>query len=328
MDPALADYLKNAVEPVQQLGRRLNEIGAVVVESALGKQVTFSDTIVTPTEAGEIVDEFGVLPHLAIESRVALSEREAYLAATLITLEDANALLGVELTAGDDIALKGVERSAAELSDLIALMLFTDSAVQGSVKVNEARYDDIRDTIGALVDVAKDSPLARVEYDLVWGNSRARVTHVAPLSLLAALATQLTAEQPPVAAGYAGQADEPTAVGPSSSMGPPAVDIHAARFAQLDEEPPRSRRRQGLDLILDVSLRVSVELGRAVLTVQDVLALGPGSVVELNKLAGEPVDVYINDRLTAKGEVVVVDENFGVRVTEIVAAASRQAATA
>ena len=54
------------------------------------------------------------------------------------------------------------------------------------------------------------------------------------------------------------------------------------------------------------------------MTVEDVLALGPGSVVELNKLAGEPVDILINDQLIARGEVVVVDENFGVRVTEIV----------
>ena len=65
-------------------------------------------------------------------------------------------------------------------------------------------------------------------------------------------------------------------------------------------------------------MRVTVELGRASLTVEDVLGLGPGSVVELNKLAGEPVDVMVNDQLIARGEVVVVDENFGVRVTEIV----------
>ncbi|MPZ98552.1 MAG: flagellar motor switch protein FliN [Dehalococcoidia bacterium] len=69
---------------------------------------------------------------------------------------------------------------------------------------------------------------------------------------------------------------------------------------------------------MDVQMRVSVELGRSSMSVEDVLALGPGSVVELNKLAGEPVDILVNDRLIARGEVVVVDENFGVRVTEII----------
>jgi flagellar motor switch protein FliN/FliY len=83
---------------------------------------------------------------------------------------------------------------------------------------------------------------------------------------------------------------------------------------------------RSIDLLMDVSMRVSVELGRSRLTVEEVLQLGPGSVVELDKLAGEPVDILVNERLIARGEVVVVDENFGVRVTEIVS--PRQRATA
>ncbi len=77
---------------------------------------------------------------------------------------------------------------------------------------------------------------------------------------------------------------------------------------------------------MDVSMRVTVELGRSTMTVEDVLALGPGSVIELNKLAGEPVDILVNEQLIARGEVVVVDENFGVRVTEIVSPRSRASA--
>ncbi|MEX1022283.1 MAG: flagellar motor switch protein FliN [Dehalococcoidia bacterium] len=95
------------------------------------------------------------------------------------------------------------------------------------------------------------------------------------------------------------------------------VDVHPVRFPPLSE-PSLSNERRTLDLIMDVSMRVTVELGRSTLTVEEVLALGPGSVVELNKLAGEPVDVLVNEQLIARGEVVVVDENFGVRVTEIV----------
>jgi flagellar motor switch protein FliN/FliY len=73
-----------------------------------------------------------------------------------------------------------------------------------------------------------------------------------------------------------------------------------------------------MDVLLDVNLDLSVELGRARVPVRDVLQLSPGSVVELNKLGGEPVDILVNGRLIARGEVVVVDENFGVRVTEII----------
>lgn len=108
---------------------------------------------------------------------------------------------------------------------------------------------------------------------------------------------------------------------PAGTFGAPArddVEVHPVRFPPLSEPPHLSSERRALDLIMDVSMRVTVELGRASLTVEDVLGLGPGSVVELNKLAGEPVDVMVNDQLIARGEVVVVDENFGVRVTEIV----------
>jgi flagellar motor switch protein FliN/FliY len=101
------------------------------------------------------------------------------------------------------------------------------------------------------------------------------------------------------------------------------VEVHPVRFPPLTEPVHLSSERRALDLIMDVTMRVTVELGRASLTGEDVLGLGPGSVVELNKLAGEPVDVMVNDQLIARGEVVVVDENFGVRVTEIVSPRSR-----
>jgi flagellar motor switch protein FliN len=78
-----------------------------------------------------------------------------------------------------------------------------------------------------------------------------------------------------------------------------------------------------IDLVLDVTLPVTVELGRARMQVQDVLKLAPGSVIELDKAAGDPVDLYINDRAIAKGEVVIIDENFGVRLTAIVTATER-----
>ena len=74
-----------------------------------------------------------------------------------------------------------------------------------------------------------------------------------------------------------------------------------------------------IDLLRDVDLNVKIELGRSRMLVEDVLKLGEGSVVELDKLAGDPVDVFVNDRLVARGEVLVLNDNFCVRVNEIVA---------
>lgn len=103
----------------------------------------------------------------------------------------------------------------------------------------------------------------------------------------------------------------------TGSIADGGASIKAARFAPLGPAGVGATQNT-MDLLLDVQLELSVELGRASIPVKEVLQLGPGSVVELNKLGGEPVDVLVNGRPIARGEVVVVDENFGVRVTEIV----------
>ena len=80
---------------------------------------------------------------------------------------------------------------------------------------------------------------------------------------------------------------------------------------------------RNLALILDIPLRVTVELGRTKMVVTDLLNLGQGSVIELNKLAGEPMEVLVNDKLVARGEAVVVNEKFGVRLTDIISPTER-----
>lgn len=88
--------------------------------------------------------------------------------------------------------------------------------------------------------------------------------------------------------------------------------------SEADENKDRN-----LQLILDIPLRVTVELGRTKMAVSELLNLGQGSVIELNKLAGEPMEVFVNDKLIARGEAVVVNEKFGVRLTDIISTKER-----
>ena len=90
--------------------------------------------------------------------------------------------------------------------------------------------------------------------------------------------------------------------------------------AATDVTPQPSKT---LDFILDVSLTVSVEVGRTKMSIQNLLQLGQGVVVELTKLAGEPLDIFVNERLIARGEAVIVNEKFGVRVTDIISQQDR-----
>lgn len=97
----------------------------------------------------------------------------------------------------------------------------------------------------------------------------------------------------------------------------------AASFDELGESGEGGTGSQNLDFLLDIPLKVSVELGRSSMIIDKMLQLTQGSVVELDKSAGETVDIYVNDKLLGKGEVIVVNERFGVRITEIISQADR-----
>jgi flagellar motor switch protein FliN/FliY len=125
--------------------------------------------------------------------------------------------------------------------------------------------------------------------------------------------------------------DDPGAVPPprSSSASQAAAATGATAVADLPElgavdlpdfqQAIRDAQVSSIDLLRDVDLNVKIELGRSRMLVEDVLKLSEGSVVELDKLAGDPVDVFVNDRLVARGEVLVLNDNFCVRINEIVA---------
>ena len=95
----------------------------------------------------------------------------------------------------------------------------------------------------------------------------------------------------------------------------------------MSEETPNTSdsasKGRRLDLLLDVPLDLSVELGRARMSIQDLLNLSPGSIIELDKIAGEALDILINGRLVARGEAVVVNDKFGIRISEIVSPSER-----
>ena len=104
---------------------------------------------------------------------------------------------------------------------------------------------------------------------------------------------------------------------PNGDTVSPIVDPNGAARAV----PPQS-----LEALMDVSMPVVIEIGRTALTVQEVLQLGPGSVVQLDRIVGEPVDLYVSDRKLAQGDVVVVGEHFGVRITRVLGSPAAETA--
>jgi flagellar motor switch protein FliN/FliY len=113
---------------------------------------------------------------------------------------------------------------------------------------------------------------------------------------------------------------QPGKTAPPRSKGP---QPQGHTFRPLEEKGAKGDTSRSLDFILDIPLEVTVELGRTKMLINDLLQLGQGSVIELTKLAGEPMEILVNNKLVARGEVVVVNEKFGIRLTDIVSPMER-----
>ncbi|MCR4744369.1 MAG: flagellar motor switch phosphatase FliY [Lachnospiraceae bacterium] len=127
-------------------------------------------------------------------------------------------------------------------------------------------------------------------------------------------AAQMGAPQPMPQMGYA----PPPGYGMPMGYGMPNVNVQPASFQNFSTDINPMQPQENINLIKDVPLEVTVELGRTHKTINEILDFSPGTIIELEKIAGEPIDVLVNGKHVAKGEVVVIEESFGVRVTEII----------
>jgi len=100
-------------------------------------------------------------------------------------------------------------------------------------------------------------------------------------------------------------------------------EINQDNDQQMAPAGQKDLEGRGIDLLLDIPLQVSVEVGRSKILVRDLLQMQEGTLIELDKLAGEPLDLFVNDRLIARGEAVVVNEKFGLRLTDVVSPSER-----
>lgn len=129
---------------------------------------------------------------------------------------------------------------------------------------------------------------------------------------------QAQPQQQAMPQGVPMQAGMPQGQQPLYGMPVPDVNVQPVQFQQFNPSIVPLNQQENIDLIMDVPLEVTVELGRTNKSIKEILDFSPGTIIELNKLAGEPIDVLVNGKFVAKGEVVVIEENFGVEVTEII----------
>lgn len=325
------------------------------IESLTGQRPTLSEVSFGVADSAGLEAEFASIKHVAMELALTRADGEMVSGALFMALPDLGSLLSIETGEErmDDAdfayaQLELVSASSREFFDLLSMTLFVDELQGFEVVPSGARLGGADEVAARVAETAGSAPVVRIDVGLqLPGGSTSQLVLLLPQTFLDAVGSVAGVEAPeePLAFGPIGRAEAPQAtvadddtersepfgldsvvdnispLRPAATYGAGAredVDVHPVRFPPLGEASALAAERRSLDLIMDVSMRVTVELGRSTLTVEEVLSLGPGSIVELNKLAGEPVDVLVNEQLVARGEVVVVDENFGVRVTEIV----------
>jgi flagellar motor switch protein FliN/FliY len=133
-------------------------------------------------------------------------------------------------------------------------------------------------------------------------------------------------EQTPVISSAPSVKNQPVAPPQTYGSAEPIIsnaNVQKVEFSTFAQPPATASQPGNLDMLLDIPLGITVELGRTEMEIRKILELGPGSIIELDKLAGEPVDILANQKLIAKGEVVVIEENFGVRITDIISPVDR-----
>ena len=241
----------------------------------------------------------------------------------------------------NEIAMSAVGEAMNQMMGTVATSLSTMFNKKIDISPPKVNLIDFGSEDKVTELVGKDDPVVRTSFRMeVDGLIDSEIMQILPVPVAKEMVEALTSG----ATGEAEPAPEPAAPAPAPTPAPAAapapaaglygtamqphvatnVPVQSAQFTPLNAQPVQVNDAN-IGLILDVPLEITVELGRTRKSIKDILELTNGSIVELDKLAGEPVDIQVNGKFLAKGEVVVIDENFGVRITEIASPAERAA---
>jgi flagellar motor switch protein FliN/FliY len=325
----------------------LGEIGNISMGSAstalstiINQQVNITTPVVSTTTLRTLKDNFQV-PNIALEVRYT----SGIVGENLLVMRISDAAIIANLMMGGDGRVETTELSEIEVSAVSEAMnqmigsAATSMATMFAREVNISPpnskvWDDSTTNFTDVID--ENENIVQVSFRLTIGDLvDSTIMQILPLdtakkivSIMMGNETPEPAREPimekPAHTSYSESAPAPreTYREPAPVHAQPPVEVHKAAFQPLKESAAGSMPRN-IDLILDVPLEISVVLGRTKKNIKEILNLGTGSLIELDKLAEEPVEILVNGKIVAFGEVIVVDENFGVRITNIVSGAER-----
>ena len=306
----------------------LGEIGNISMGGAattlsvlLGRKVSITTPTVSISNLRQLKEKYPI-PFLVVEVGYSIGIEGN----NVLCIQARDAAIIADLMMGNDGTNPDEELSEIHMSAVSESMNQMMGSVATSLSSMFNKKVDITPPVVTLVDLGteevvsklldKADPIVQASFRMeVDGLIDSEIMQLLPLDVAKGMVDALMNQQP-ANYGYGAPPMQPHVAS--------NVPVQSAQFTPLSSVPVQVNDAN-IGLILDVPLQVNVELGRTKKSIKDILDLTKGSIVELDKLAGEPVDIMVNGKYLAKGEVVVIDENFGVRITEIVSPLERAA---
>ncbi|TCI23198.1 flagellar motor switch phosphatase FliY [Exiguobacterium sp. SL-9] len=322
----------------------LGEIGnisfgnsATALSTLLQQKVEITTPIVSEVTIDALRERYPT-PHVAL--RVGYTEGLKGENVLVLTREDAaiisDLMLGgngidVDPEGLDEIRLSAVQEAMNQMMGAAATSLSTVFSKKIDISPPLVEVFDATKTQTIIDRLELWETMVLIEFNLKVGTLiDSKIVQIAPIQFGKQLVNELMTATSPQPVAPAAAAPKPEAPKTPAAAAPqqqpvrqevksaPEVAVSQAEFMPLHAPSTNDSIPANLGLLYDVPLSVTVELGRTKRSVREVLELSQGSIIELDKLAGEPVDIYVNQQRIARGEVVVIEENFGVRVTEII----------
>ncbi|MBC8016290.1 MAG: flagellar motor switch phosphatase FliY [Sporomusaceae bacterium] len=338
--PAKADLSEIEKDALGEIGNISMGSAATTLSVLLGRRVSITTPRVLVASMSEIKDQYP-LPYVVVE----VGYTHGILGTNVLAIREQDALIISDLMMGGDGTNPPTELNELYLSAVSEAMNQMMGGVATSMSTMFRKKIDISPPTINLINfavassitsaVGADDQVVSIAFRMeVEGLIDSEIMQVLPLDVAKEMVDSLmnsmnppevkeAAPPPPPKPAPAPHVQQQAAMPAQKQQTVQHVNVQPVQFAPLMQPILPVIDTNNINLIMDVPLQVTVELGRTRKLIRDILELAPGSVVELDKLAGEPVDILVNGKLIAKGEVVVIDDNFGVRITDIVSPLER-----
>jgi flagellar motor switch protein FliN/FliY len=333
--PTSADALTD--DEINELRTLASEIGRTMgttLSTITGKTAKLSNPTVEVSSKDAYILQITEKPvQITADYSGELSGRHSYVITETAAKQIAALMMAQEEEEGEltEMALSAITEGFSQMSGAASGVIEENIGKQVRAEGLKAELRD--DPID--LDLPEEN-FVRIHFDFMSNGNSSFIDEILDMGVAKSIADEMmkkkgmfVAQSPgtpsqgePVFQPGMGQAVPQFSFGPEPKAGLGNVGVQSVQFPSLSPTAPQGMSGN-IGLLMDVSMQLTVELGRTKMLIKDILGMGEGTIVELDKLAGEPVDLLVNGKLIAKGEVVVIDENFGVRVTDIISPMER-----